>query len=122
MAFSSTGLRLLVDNSPNGSGPSVWFYGSSDAAGVVDATGYFAKMGYGSRYPSSLLNTTDMDGGLRAPAGLRVGDLMFVQENAAGATPYRLTMHSVTGATANQASTTASTGWAAGYDCSISST
>jgi len=123
MAFSLTGLSLIVEGGFSGTAPRMWHYKSADAAGTVAGTGYFARMGEGSRWPSSLANTTSgNEGGLRAPAGLRVGDLMLVQETTGGANPGRTTLHSVLSATADQASTSASTGFAAGYNCTITAT
>jgi hypothetical protein len=122
MAFSSTGLRLAVDGNLLNSQGAVWHYLSADAASAVAGTGYFTRQGYGSRYPSSLLGSTTLDGALRAPASMRVGDLVCVTETTNGANPGRITWHTVLSATADQASTSASTGFAAGYNVSITST
>jgi len=121
MAFSSTGLNLLIDSFGTDA-PRVWTYRSSDAATAVNATGYFSKMGAGSRWPSSMANTTSTTGSgvLNGTPGMRYGDLVLCQESSGGATPGRCTWHAVTGSTADQASTSASTGWNTSYDITVS--
>lgn len=110
MAYSSSNLQMVQ---PLGfpSGPNLFHYRSSDAAAAVVAGGYFAGAGAGSRQASSNSDRAK---------GMKYGDVVMVQESSAGATPGRVSMHSVIGSTADQASTLASTGWLTGYDVSIS--
>ena len=117
MAYSSSNVRKLLDGGIFGSsasGPSsVWLYRSTAASTEAATTGYFARAGIGSRSLTSQLADN---------VGMRVGDVVIIAESTDGATPGRTTPHSVISATANQASTTASTGWNTGYDVTISGT
>lgn len=113
MAFSSTGLSMRVNRGLNGGGPAIWTYTTSDPSTAVKATGYFAKMGAGSRGP---VPTSTVVG----PQGMKVGDILISQESTNGGTPGRTTLHTVTGSTADQSSTSASTGYAAAYDVTVS--
>jgi len=101
MSFSSTGLLQIGDI--GFSNPfSMWRYVSDDAHPAVSALGYFAAVGAGGR-------TLSM--------GVKIGDIVFAQESTSGATPGRVTLHSVIGSSAN-ASTA---GTAYNYDCTVSS-
>lgn len=76
MSFSAAGLTLVKTNV--GGGPQLWVYESADIHTDVDATDYFAKMGFG----------TSSDGTTK---GMRVGDVVFVI-NTSG---YTITVHAV---------------------------
>lgn len=76
MSFSAAGLTLL--KSTVGGGPRIWYYSSADAHTDVDATDYFAKMGFG----------TLSDGTTK---GMEVGDVVYVV-NTSG---YTITTHAV---------------------------
>jgi hypothetical protein len=108
MAFSSTNLMQVTPGSLSNGAGAVWHYRSSDASTDVAAAGYFAAVGRGSR------------GG--AGYGMNIGDVVIVSESSGGGTPGRTTMHSVKASTANQASTSASSGYNAAYNVTISST
>jgi hypothetical protein len=105
MSFSSSGLRKIVDGGLT-DGTATWLYRSSDPSTAVKATGYFAGCGSGSRGANAF--------------GMKVGDVVICAENSAGATPGRTTMHSVITSTANVASTSASSGFSASYDVTVS--
>ena len=121
MAFDVTKLRMIQEmgftnlgartSTGVARGASVYAYESSDAATDIVATGYFAKCGYGSNNKSSDASYA---------VGMRYGDLLLNRESSAGASPGRVSWHSVIGTTANQASTSASTGWNTAYDVSVS--
>lgn len=109
MAFDATKLiQVLPMDLVNGR--SLWSYYSSAGATEVVATGYFAGVatstdGIGSRGTSHV--------------GMRVGDVIMVQENASGTVPYRTTLHGVKSATAN--STAAGYVANLAFDASVSS-
>lgn len=111
MAFSeSNPPRMIAPMGLTGLSPvapgALWFYRSSDANAAVTATGYFTRCGYGSRSGPQV--------------GMRVGDVVICAESSAGASPGKISMHAVTASTADQASTSASTGYTAGYNVSLS--
>ena len=116
MAFSSTnspqlmldGLGMFASTQGGSVLPRVWFYGSTHLVADITATGFFAACGYGSRSG--------------AQVGMRVGDLLINRSSTDASAVGRTTMHSVVGSTANVTSTTASTGWSAAYDITVSST
>jgi hypothetical protein len=112
MAYSSTNPpRLIVPHGLSGAAGGVWLYQSTHQSSDVTATGFFAGAGVGSRSHSA------------ANVGMRVGDMVMVAETTGTAgTPGRATLHMVTASTADQASTSASTGHWAAYDVTISST
>lgn len=112
MSYVSTNLMQITPGSLTNGAGALWHYRSSDASTDVAATGYFAAEGRGSR-PAS---------GASGGKGMQLGDVVIVSESSAGGTPGRTTMHSVKASTANQASTSASTGYAAAYNVTISST
>jgi len=68
MAFAVAGLKLIKH--AVGGGPNLWYYETTDVHTDVDATDYFAKMGFGT----SSDNTT---------RGMKVGDLVFVFKTTA---------------------------------------
>lgn len=106
MAFSAGNPPRAVLPLGFASGGSAWLYKSSDANAAVTATGYFAGCGAGSRSGPQI--------------GMHLYDLVIVQESSLGASPGKISFHSVIGATADQASTAASTGYKAGYNVSLS--
>lgn len=108
MAFNSSLLKLAVGGGLTSGGGAVWAYRSSDSAGTVTGTGYFAGMGYGGRNAGA--------------QGMAIGDFVIVAESTTGSSPGRTTVHSVKASTANVSSTVLSSGWAAGYDVTLSST
>ena len=114
MSFSASNPPILViDLIPGGStmaGGRTWVYGSTHLVSDITATGFFAGCGEGSRNVSN------------ANVGLRVGDLLINRSSTDSAAPGRTTMHSVIGSTANQASTSASSGWNTAYNITVSST
>ena len=114
MAFSANNPPILMlDLFPGGStqpGGRQWFYGSTHLVSDIVATGFFAACGQGSRNMSN------------ANVGMRVGDLLINRSSTDSSAPGRTTFHSVINSTANVASTSLSSGWAAGYDVTISST
>lgn len=112
MAFASTNLMQITGGSLSNGAGALWHYRSSDASTDVAVAGYFAAMGRGSRVASSAV------GGY----GMQIGDVVIVAESSGGGTPGRTTTHSVKASTANQASTSGSTGWGAAYNVTISST
>lgn len=71
MAFAASGLVCLLENI--GSGPSVWYYASTDAHGTVEGVDYFASC---------------------KDYGMAVGDVVFVVDTDTG--PGNTTIHSVT--------------------------
>jgi hypothetical protein len=85
----------------NGEGAE-WRYVTSDTTGTVFGTGYFQGCMRNSRGSNAL--------------GVSTGDSVFILHGTSA-----LTCGIFTGSTANQASTTASTGWNAAYDGSITS-
>lgn len=83
MTYATAGLKLLTAGM--GSGPSLWYYTSTDAHGTVEGSLYFS------------------DG---ADRGMKVGDIVIVVDSDTG--PGNTTIHSVsvagsTGATINAA-------------------
>lgn len=106
MSYDSSKLKAIAGLGI-GSG-SMFLYSSTQKSSDVTVTGFFASAGAASRNPAG---------------GMKPGDIVLVQEstNSPG-TPGRVTLHSVVSCTANQASTSSSTGWGAGYNCSLTST
>jgi len=97
MAFASTSLYMIREgNLTNGRGAE-WRYDTSDSTGTVFATGYLAGVMRGSR-------------GLNG-RGVSTGDIVHIVH---GTTAFTLGV--VTASTADQGSTTASTGWGAAYN------
>lgn len=70
--YSTSNPPMLVTQSINGSGPSIWAYTSVDASTVVDGANYFTNGG---------------------SLGLAIGDIMFVTDN--DASPPVTTLHQV---------------------------
>lgn len=106
MAYDHTKLELAEQSI---SGQRTWRYTSSDSSTAVSATGYFAGAGAGGKstaYPVF---------------GMRLNDAVMVVMTSGSTSPGRTLMSGVIGSTANQGSTSGSTGFAAGYDVSIAS-
>lgn len=98
----------------------LWVYQSTHASTAATVTGFFAGCG---RQPSSAISAPVL---ARSPnnVGMAVGDIVICVESTGGATPGRVTVHSVLGSSFNQASTSGSSSYVAtaGFDVSISST
>jgi len=92
MAFNESGPlpRKIWDTGIRGGGSSAagngWLYRSSDANAAVTATGYLAGCGVGSKSGPQI--------------GMAIGDVVLCVESSAGASPGKLTMHTVTASTA----------------------
>lgn len=104
--FSSSMPTLAVDGFASAF-PRIFTMRSTAVSSALVATGFLAGLGAGSR----------ASGG--SNPGLRVGDIVLHTQTTDTAYPGRVTMHSVIASTANQASTSASTGWAAAYDITL---
>lgn len=102
MAYSSSNLQAT--HSPFTDGPRAFIYRSTDSHGTVEGAGYFAGAGAGGR--------TNND-------GMRVGDLLIAMMHSTDGSS-AATLHIVSASTADQASTSASTGWAANYNATVS--
>ena len=109
MAFTSSGF-IFIEGGLAGS-PRFGIHKSSDSAVDVAVTGYGTAAGAGSRHRSS--------DGYKA-LNLAYGDIMLHVESSNGASPGRCSVHSVVGSTADQASTSASTGFLTAYNVSFS--
>lgn len=101
MAFSSTNLEAI--HVPLTGGPRVWLHRSPDAHGTVEGTGYFVGAGYGGR---------------TASMGMQVGDLVLNMRHSTDGSS-AATLHVVSASTADQASTSGSTGWSANYNATV---
>ena len=113
MAYSaSTPARKILDLGFASAG-SVFVYQSTHTAVEVAATGFFAGCGAGG-------NQNYGATGAAADIGMKVGDIVIASETTSGTNPGRTTLHAVTASTANQASTTASTGYNAAYNVTVS--
>lgn len=88
--------------------PNHWYYGSSDDSTSIAAAGYFAGCGVGSRGNNAI--------------GMRIGDILTNVESSGGANAGRVTVHSVKASSADQSSTTASTGFNTSYNITVSTT
>jgi hypothetical protein len=89
-----------------GGAPRIFAYSSTHNSTDILATGFFAACGDGSRLGS---------------IGMRPGDLLLNRASTGASIPGRVTTHSVISSTANVASTVASSGWNAAYDCTVAS-
>lgn len=113
MSYSAdTPARKILDIGFASAG-SIFIYSSTHTAVEVAATGFFAGAGAGG-------NQAYGSTGTAAGIGMRVGDVVLCVESSGGGTPGRATWHGVTGSTANQASTIASTGFNAQYNVTVS--
>lgn len=105
MSFDPTKRSVILNLGVGG--PAMHLYKSSEASSDVSVIGFFTAGGAYGRNPLG---------------NMKVGDLVLVQQTTAGPSPGKVSIHSVIASTANQASTSSSTGWAANYNASISST
>lgn len=97
MSFDASKLFQTRPGSLTDGSRAEWMYETSDSTATVYGTGYFAGVMRGSRGTNG--------------AGLSTGDVVQVIH---GTTAF--TMGVVTASTADQASTSASTGWKAAYN------
>lgn len=110
MAYVSSGLRQATKGGLSGREGAIWNYTSTDASTAVTSAAYFTRAGAGSQ------------GNSNNSVGLKIGDVVIVQESSAGASPWRTTIHSVKTSTANFSSSMASSAWGTyGFDCTITS-
>jgi len=100
MAFSSSNLSQTAHGGLTGGQNGLWTYVTSDSTATTHGTGYFAGVGRGSRGAHG--------------AGLSTGDFVLCLHGSTAAT-----LSFVSASTANQASTSASTGWGAAYNASL---
>ena len=110
MSYSSSNVRAILPTGFSGGG-AIFLHRSSDAATDIEATGFFAGAGYGGRARSTAASKI---------IGMRYGDVVVHVESSGGATPGRVTWHSVIGSTADNASTAGSTGWLSCYNVTVS--
>jgi hypothetical protein len=111
MAYSTSNPAIMMLDAfgqPSGAGgaPRIFAYSSTHNSTDILATGFFTGCGDGSRLGS---------------IGMRPGDIVINRASTSASIPGRVTAHSVIASTANVASTSASSGWAAAYDCSVAS-
>lgn len=100
MAYSST--NVLV-GTPAGVIGMTWMYASSHLSSeIADVPGFFTGTGAGGRSNSCL--------------GIRIGDPILIIGNSNSPTPGESVWLNAIRSTANQTSTSSSTGWNAGYD------
>lgn len=98
-------------------GGSMFIYCSSNAATDITGTGFFTGCGAqpfsstGTPHPNVVTRHSNN-------VGVRPGDLVLNLESSGGATPGRATWHGVTASTWG-GSTSSSTGWPIGYDCTV---
>jgi len=111
MAYDASKLRMVQPLGIHGDGPNLFLYRSSEAATDIVGAGYFTGAGAGGRYLSSNADRNK---------GMKYGDVVMNVESSLGASPGRVSMHSVIGSTADQASTAASTGWVTAYNVTVS--
>jgi hypothetical protein len=107
MAYSSTNPPLMIDDGLGPNCPRTFSYQSTHTSTEILATGFFVGVGAGSR-------------GLYG-VGMRVGDLLVNRASTDSSIGGRVTWHSVISATADQASTLASSGWVAAYNATVAS-
>ena len=109
MAYSADNApRLIVEGGFTQGKGGVYVYKSSHASSDYTTTGFFAGAGFGSRNHSA------------GNVGMRVGDLVLCAQTTDGPTPGYVTVHTVIASTIDQASTTASTGFNAAYNITLS--
>ena len=111
MAYSSSNPAIMMldafgQPTAAGGAPRVFSYSSTHSSTDILATGFFTGCGYGGR-PANL--------------GMRVGDVVMNISSTSASNPGRTTIHSVIASTANVASTVASSGYNAGFDCTVAS-
>lgn len=106
MAYSSTSPIILVSDSVGPLAPRTFSYSSTHSSTEVTATGFFVGVGSGSR-------------GLNG-VGLRVGDFVVCRSSTDSSAPGGVSWHSCIATTADNASTSASTGWNSAYNATVS--
>jgi hypothetical protein len=104
--IGSSNPSMIVDGFASGM-PRVFVAYTTSVSSAIIATGFWAGVGEGSR------------GGYQA--GMRIGDVLLHRASTDSATPGRVTTHSVIASTADQASTSGSTGYSAAYNVTIAS-
>jgi hypothetical protein len=118
MAYSSTNpvFQLNPGNLVNGKN-AMWLYQSThDSTGII-GTGFFSGCGYGGRAPTQSSSSYAAN---QIP-GLQIGDIVLNISSTDALVPGRVTLHSVLSSTADQASTSASSGWGTRYDVTVAS-
>jgi hypothetical protein len=106
MAYSSTGPLILVSEGISTDAPRTFAYSSTHTSTEVTGTGFLTGVGAGSRGLNGL--------------GLRVGDLVMCRASTGSATPGGVSWHSCISSTADNASTSASSGWNSAFNCTLS--
>ena len=111
MAYSSSNPAIMMldafgQPSAAGGAPRIFAYSSTHNSTDILATGFFTGCGYGGR-PANI--------------GMRVGDIVINTASTSASNPGRVTTHSVIASSANVASTVASSGYNAAYDCTVAS-
>jgi hypothetical protein len=112
LAYSpSNPIRLAFDmgftRRTTSDGNQTYYYSSTHNSTDILATGFFTGVGAGSR-------------GSLADLGVMKGDIIINRASTDAARPGQVSMHSVINSTANVLSTSASSGWAASYDITVS--
>lgn len=102
--LGSSNPSMIIDGFASGM-PRVFACCTTSVSSAIITAGFFAGMGYGGRSGHQ--------------AGMRVGDLLLHTQVTTAAEPVRATLHVVTGSTADQASTSASTGWGANFNVTV---
>jgi hypothetical protein len=112
MTYSSTNpiqrsidIGLTAMSSVGGAG--LYTYSSTHNSTDILATGFFTGVGAGSR-------------GSLQDLGVRVGDILINRSSTTATPNGRVTIHQFIASSADQASTTASTGWVASYNMTVS--
>lgn len=103
--YPSSTPMLIIDGFASGM-PRTFLLATTYSTSDVSSTGWLKGVGAGSR------------GG--DPLGVRLGDCVLHQQTTATSKPGFMSVHSVIATSANQASTTSSTGWNAAYDVTLS--
>lgn len=97
--------QCLVERGFAGVGPAMYWAATTAVSSAVIATGFWVGYGVGGRTGNQV--------------GLKVGDLFQHIQITTGGVPVKATTHVVIASTADQASTSASTGWGANYNVTI---
>lgn len=103
--ISSSNPSLLIDQFSS-LGPRVFIAATTAVSSAVCATGFWAGYGAGGRGSN--------------PVGMQLGDVLIHVASTGATFPGRVTLHSVIGSTANVASTSASSGFTAAFDITVS--
>lgn len=97
----------MISDGYDASMPRLFIATTTNPSSAIEATGFWAGQGSGSRGTGR--------------ASMRVGDVLLHVQSTATTFPGRVTLHSVIGSTANVASTSLSSGFAARYDITVAS-